>query len=109
MDCHESLMQRRRKKKASAAGKRPGGPGVKLDKSLPSLPPSMAETRSIDEAASETYAEAQEPSHGRSDGHGDHSRTESSPTRQPAATGKETTTLSSVPQIQSTDQLTISS
>ncbi|OKP12680.1 Beta-chimaerin [Penicillium subrubescens] len=86
MDCHESLMQRRRKKKASAVGKRPGGPGIKLDKSLPSLPPSMEETRSIDEAASETYAEVPEPSHGRSDGHGDHSRTESSPTRQPAAT-----------------------
>ncbi|KAJ5098787.1 hypothetical protein N7532_005788 [Penicillium argentinense] len=59
MDCHESLMQRRRKKKANAAAaKRPGGPGVKLDKSLPSLPPNMEETRSIDETPSESYAEA---------------------------------------------------
>lgn len=87
MDCHESLMQRRRKKKASAAGKRPGGPGIKLDKSLPSLPPSMEETRSIDEAASETYAEATETSHGKTDNHGDNATT---------ATGKEATTLSSM-------------
>lgn len=59
----------------------------------------MEETRSIDEAASETYAEPPETSHGRTDGHGDHdhARTETSPTRQPAATGKEATTLSSVP------------
>ena len=97
MDCHESLMQRRRKKKASAAGKRPGGPGVKLDKSLPSLPPSMEETRSIDEAASETHVEPTESSHGRTDGRGDNARIESSPTGQPAATGKEVTTLSSNP------------
>lgn len=97
MDCHESLMQRRRKKKASAAGKRPGGPGVKLDKSLPSLPPSMEETRSIDEAASEIYAEPTEPLYGRTDGHGDNARTESPPTDQPAAIGKEVTTLSSNP------------
>ena len=84
MDCHESLMQRRRKKKASAAGKRPGGPGVKLDKSLPSLPPSMEETRSIDEPATETYEEATETSHGKADGHGDSA---------PAATGNRSTTL----------------
>lgn len=50
-------MQRRRKKKASAAGKRPGGPGVKLDKSLPSLPPSMEERQSLDEVSGEAYAE----------------------------------------------------
>ncbi|KAJ5160301.1 uncharacterized protein N7482_007305 [Penicillium canariense] len=86
MDCHESLMQRRRKKKASAAGKRPGGPGVKLDKSLPSLPPSMEETRSIEETPSETYVEAAEASHGRTDSHGDSARTETSPTRPPTAT-----------------------
>lgn len=54
MDCHESLMQRRRKKKAVAQAKRPGTSGIKLDKSLPSLPPSMEETRSIDETPSET-------------------------------------------------------
>ncbi|KAJ5246782.1 hypothetical protein N7468_001765 [Penicillium chermesinum] len=59
MDCHESLMQRRRKKKAVAQAKRPGTSGMKLDKSLPSLPPSMEETRSIDETPSETgYVEA---------------------------------------------------
>jgi hypothetical protein len=57
MDCHESLMQRRRKKKANAAAKKPGGPGTKYDKSLPSLPPSMEETRSIDETPTEAFAE----------------------------------------------------
>lgn len=57
MDCHESLMQRRRKKKANAAAKKPGGPGTKYDKSLPSLPPSMEETRSIDETHTEAFAE----------------------------------------------------
>ncbi|KAJ5939702.1 hypothetical protein N7466_002836 [Penicillium verhagenii] len=57
MDCHESLMQRRRKKKATAASKKPGGPGVKLDKSLPSLPPTF-DTRSLDETPSEGYVEA---------------------------------------------------
>ncbi|KAJ5140157.1 hypothetical protein N7448_003565 [Penicillium atrosanguineum] len=55
MDCHESLMQRRRKKKATAAARKPG---AKLDKSLPSLPPSMEETQSIDESPSEVYVEA---------------------------------------------------
>jgi hypothetical protein len=42
MDCHESLMARRRKKTARNAAQRqkPSGAGVKLDKSLPSLPPS---------------------------------------------------------------------
>lgn len=60
MDCHESLMQRRRKKKAVAQAKRPGTANVKLDKSLPSLPPSMEDARSIDETPSETggYVEA---------------------------------------------------
>lgn len=58
MDCHESLMQRRRKKKATAANKRPGGPGVKLDKSLPSLPPNFEDTRSLEETPSEGYVEA---------------------------------------------------
>lgn len=48
-------MQRRRKKKANAAAKRPGG---KLDKSLPSLPPSMEETHSLDETPpNEMFAE----------------------------------------------------
>ncbi|KAI9374984.1 hypothetical protein BJX61DRAFT_217629 [Aspergillus egyptiacus] len=39
MDCHESLMQRRRKKNRGLTSKKPTGPSVKLDKSLPSLPP----------------------------------------------------------------------
>lgn len=76
-------MQRRRKKKANAAAKR--GPGVKLDKSLPSLPPSMEETRSIDEP--EPYVETADTSRPKPDASGDLS--ESSPSRQAAAaTGK---------------------
>ncbi|KAH3365730.1 hypothetical protein KXW94_003424 [Aspergillus fumigatus] len=43
MDCHESLMQRRRKKKAGVPTSKKPGPGVKLDKSLPSLPPEEPE------------------------------------------------------------------
>lgn len=88
MDCHESLMQRRRKKKANAASKRPGGPGVKLDKSLPSLPPSLEETQSLEETPSEAYVEAAtEDSRTRPDATGELSET--SPSRQ-AAAGKET-------------------
>ncbi|KAJ5689893.1 hypothetical protein N7462_004285 [Penicillium macrosclerotiorum] len=86
MDCHESLMQRRRKKKASAASKRPGGPGVKLDKSLPSLPPSMEETRSLDETPSETYVEPGDGLRSRGDGSGEIGQTETSPSQQAAAT-----------------------
>lgn len=42
MDCHESLMQRRRKKTRSATvSKKSASAGVKLDKSLPSLPPGL--------------------------------------------------------------------
>ncbi|OJJ49884.1 hypothetical protein ASPZODRAFT_58061 [Penicilliopsis zonata CBS 506.65] len=47
MDCHESLMQRRRKKKnpgastTSSSSKKASPPNVKLDKSLPSLPPNI--------------------------------------------------------------------
>ncbi|OKL64378.1 hypothetical protein UA08_00767 [Talaromyces atroroseus] len=40
MDCHESLMQRRRKKKTAAKK-----PNAIYDKSLPSLPPSLMESR----------------------------------------------------------------
>ncbi|KAE8554427.1 Rho-type gtpase-activating protein [Talaromyces marneffei ATCC 18224] len=40
MDCHESLMQRRRKKKTTAKK-----PSTMYDKSLPSLPPTMEDTR----------------------------------------------------------------
>ncbi|KAL4900333.1 hypothetical protein BDW74DRAFT_96424 [Aspergillus multicolor] len=44
MDCHESLMQRRRKKnRGVGASKKHASPGIKLDKSLPSLPPEEAE------------------------------------------------------------------
>jgi len=43
MDCHEALMARRRKKsKASSRSKTPGNNGVKLDKSLPAIPPPEA-------------------------------------------------------------------
>ncbi|KAJ5218564.1 uncharacterized protein N7498_000663 [Penicillium cinerascens] len=80
MDCHESLMQRRRKKKATAAARRPG---AKLDKSLPSLPPSMEETMSIEESPSEAYTEAADIQIAGPDGSAD--RSESSPSRQPAA------------------------
>lgn len=45
MDCHESLMQRRRKKKAGISASKKQGPGVKLDKSLPSLPPEEPDSR----------------------------------------------------------------
>jgi hypothetical protein len=44
MDCHESLMQRRRKKNRAATSKKHTGPGIKLDKSLPSLPPEEVES-----------------------------------------------------------------
>lgn len=40
MDCHESLMARRRKR--SARAQRQKVPNVQLDKSLPSLPPTIA-------------------------------------------------------------------
>ena len=85
-------MQRRRKKKASAVGKRPGAPGVKLDKSLPSLPPSLEETRLLDESPSETYPEATpDSSNNRMEPAGEDSRPSSSPSRQATMTGKETT------------------
>lgn len=85
-------MQRRRKKKAGATTKRPGAPGVKLDKSLPSLPPSMEETRSIDEAASDTN-EVVETSHGHSEGRGDSSRADASSAGLQTATGKNFATV----------------
>ncbi|KAJ5343543.1 Rho GTPase activation protein [Penicillium brevicompactum] len=55
MECHESLMARRRKRKAGgSSGKRPAGPNVKLDKSLPSLPPHLLEeAQVVDESPSE--------------------------------------------------------
>ena len=61
MDCHESLMQRRRKRnRAAAANKRQ--PGVKLDKSLPSLPPpEELEANSRAAAAAAAAAAADDP------------------------------------------------
>jgi len=91
MDCHESLMQRRRKKKATAAARKPG---AKLDKSLPSLPPSMQEALSIEEPM-EVYAEAADIPIAGPDGSAD--RLGSSHSRQPTA-GKEVTTCSHVNQ-----------
>lgn len=92
MDCHESLMQRRRKKKASSS--RRAHPGAKLDKSLPSLPPSMEEARAMEEELpSEAFAEtATDLSRSKLDGSADARRSESSPSRQtPAAPGKAVT------------------
>ncbi|KAJ5494275.1 Rho GTPase activation protein [Penicillium fimorum] len=55
MECHESLMARRRKRKAGgSSAKKPSGPNVKLDKSLPSLPPHLLEEAQLmDEEPSE--------------------------------------------------------
>ncbi|KAJ5382888.1 Rho GTPase activation protein [Penicillium concentricum] len=55
MECHESLMARRRKRKAGgSSAKKPAGPNVKLDKSLPSLPPHLLEEAQLmDEEPSE--------------------------------------------------------
>ncbi|KAF9882819.1 hypothetical protein FE257_005108 [Aspergillus nanangensis] len=60
MDCHESLMQRRRKRNRGVASSRKQGPGIKLDKSLPSLPPDEAErlARPTDDPAADAYADA---------------------------------------------------
>ncbi|PYH81465.1 RhoGAP-domain-containing protein [Aspergillus uvarum CBS 121591] len=55
MDCHESLMQRRRKRKAAPSRKQ-GPPGVKLDKSLPSLPPEEMEPVSRASDDQEAYS-----------------------------------------------------
>ncbi|PIG79300.1 Rho GTPase activator Rga [Aspergillus arachidicola] len=58
MDCHESLMQRRRKRNRAAAPTKKPAPGVKLDKSLPSLPPEEANhARLADDLLPDTYAE----------------------------------------------------
>lgn len=90
MDCHESLMQRRRKKKASAAASKrppgPAGPGVKLDKSLPSLPPKFDEPRPLDETPSEAYGEVTADNTPRTD-HGDAARPGSSASRPTTAQG----------------------
>lgn len=62
MECHESLMQRRRKRnRAAAANNRKQPAGIKLDKSLPSLPPEESETlaaRPVEDPAADAYADA---------------------------------------------------
>ncbi|KAL2824896.1 hypothetical protein BDW59DRAFT_80385 [Aspergillus cavernicola] len=59
MDCHESLMQRRRKKSRGLSSKKHSSPGIKLDKSLPSLPPEEAEAmlQASDDFSIDEYAE----------------------------------------------------
>lgn len=59
MDCHESLMQRRRKRNRGVAAKKQTQPNMKLDKSLPSLPPEEAEqlARATDDPAADAYAD----------------------------------------------------
>jgi hypothetical protein len=59
MDCHESLMQRRRKKNRGISSKKHSSPGVKLDKSLPSLPPEEAEAmlHAADDISIDGYAD----------------------------------------------------
>ncbi|KAK2784900.1 Rho-type gtpase-activating protein [Onygenales sp. PD_12] len=75
MDCHESLMARRRKRTARNAAQRQKVANVHLDKSLPSLPPSMmgsdANTPSTD-PYSDTPTEL--PSRGRSEDERSYSR-----------------------------------
>ncbi|PKY08822.1 chimaerin [Aspergillus campestris IBT 28561] len=62
MDCHESLMQRRRKRNRGATtSKKPPSSNVKLDKSLPSLPPQEAASlsrRVAEDLAADSYADA---------------------------------------------------
>ncbi|PWY94885.1 Rho GTPase activator Rga [Aspergillus sclerotioniger CBS 115572] len=59
MDCHESLMQRRRKRNRNVPPSRKQPPGIKLDKSLPSLPSEEAEPRShgSDDPAADAYSD----------------------------------------------------
>lgn len=62
MECHESLMQRRRKRNRAAAANRKQPAGIKLDKSLPSLPPeeseALAAARPVEDPAADAYADA---------------------------------------------------
>ncbi|KAJ9201646.1 hypothetical protein DTO164E3_3539 [Paecilomyces variotii] len=55
MDCHESLMQRRRKKKTTTQQTKRNPPGIKLDKSLPAIPP-RDEQRDTSKPRDEVYA-----------------------------------------------------
>ncbi|KAJ5950957.1 Rho GTPase activation protein [Penicillium vulpinum] len=62
MECHESLMARRRKRKAGgSSGKKPAGPNVKLDKSLPSLPPHLLEGAQLMEEEQSEYTGTPDP------------------------------------------------
>ncbi|OQE37810.1 hypothetical protein PENCOP_c009G03049 [Penicillium coprophilum] len=62
MECHESLMARRRKRKAGgSSGKKPAGPNVKLDKSLPSLPPHLLEEAQLTEEEPSEYTGTPDP------------------------------------------------
>ncbi|KKZ65298.1 hypothetical protein EMCG_08814 [[Emmonsia] crescens] len=59
MDCHESLMARRRKR--TARGQRQKVPNVQLDKSLPSLPPTMGSNNGLvelDTPSTDPYSDA---------------------------------------------------
>ncbi|KLJ11117.1 hypothetical protein EMPG_13568 [Blastomyces silverae] len=59
MDCHESLMARRRKR--TARGQRQKVPNVQLDKSLPSLPPTIAPNNALaelDTPSTDPYSDA---------------------------------------------------
>lgn len=82
MDCHESLMQRRRKRTRGAASKKSSSQ-AKLDKSLPSLPPHL-----MAEAQNDAFVDS--PSDGLrsrdTPGASDAGRSETSPSRQ--ASGK---------------------
>ncbi|KAI3197175.1 hypothetical protein CBS147311_7067 [Penicillium roqueforti] len=63
MECHESLMARRRKRKAGgSSGKKPAAPNVKLDKSLPSLPPHLLEESQINDEENSEYTGTPDPS-----------------------------------------------
>lgn len=88
MDCHDALMQRRRKRRAAPQAKKPAPAGIKLDKSLPSLPPEEPEDRAP-EPRPEPSTEV--PTHNRqADNRAvqDSGRVEDSSARQPANQGE---------------------
>lgn len=90
MDCHESLMQRRRKKKTTPQTKR-NPPGIKLDKSLPAIPPSDDQKDALksatrDEAYANTSTETSD--RGRQTDYPDRSVSEGSQGRQATDQGQ---------------------
>lgn len=95
MDCHDALMQRRRKKRAAASQtKRPAPAGVKLDKSLPELPPNAEKELEAERRAREPHLEPSPeiPSRSRQADYRaaqDSGRIEGSPARQPANQGEQ--------------------